>query len=209
MDKTIIPLFSTPVLVSKIDIDDWEINSALEYIKNLEYLKHYDIDGYENGYLSVDQYLLNNPEISKIKECIEGEIKNYLYGFLKLDKKIGIKHLSSWAVKHKYGDKCHMHKHLNSLFSGVLYLKVPENSGNKLIFENFYSNRSLDLNYEEYNYYNSTTWEVEVEEKTIIIFPSETYHKAPISKSNLERYCISFNYFVSGIIGHTTTYANF
>lgn len=209
--NTIVPLFSSPILISKINIDNEDFNNALMYIESIDFNQCFDSDGHKNGFISVNQRLLNEFQMLKIKNSIEQKLKEYLFDYLKLDKNLSIKHQCSWAVKHGYGDKSHIHRHSNSLFSGVLYFKIPHNSGNYLTFYNnqsSFSTSTINLSFEEYNWYNSNEWKFYVEEKTILIFPSHVYHKAPISESYDNRYCISFNYFINGEIKIDTRYIN-
>ena len=210
MDE-VIPLFSTPIFLSKLNISDQHFNIIQDYIKDIHYNQCFDDDGYKNGFISANQSLLDDPKILKIRLLIEEKLKEYLFNILKLNPSLRIKHQCSWAIKHEYGDKSHIHRHSNSLFSGVLYLKVPQDSGNYLTFYNnqpSFSTSTISLAFTEYNWYNSNEWKFEVDEKTIIIFPSHTYHKAPISRSYDTRYCISFNYFLSGEIKIETRYVN-
>ena len=208
---SIVPLFSSPILTSKIDISAEKFESALKYVEGIEYIQGFDTDGHRNGFTSINQNLLNEPKMIDIAECVEKALGEYLFDVLKLDNNFSLKHQCSWSVKHEYGDKSHIHNHSNSLFSGVLYLKVPPDSGNYLTFYNeqtTFVTSTFSFPFSEYNIYNSKHWEFDVEEKTILIFPSHVHHKAPISRSYANRYCISFNYFVSGEMAEYTKCMN-
>lgn len=77
---------------------------------------------------------------------------------------------------------------LNNIFSGVLYLNIPENSGN-IIFTNpvfpsnlFPPNQSFPPGYK-----------ISPEEKQIIIFPSWLNHNVETNKSPTPRISLSWN----------------
>tara|TARA_R110000803_G_scaffold102498_1_gene170586 strand:- start:39 stop:629 length:591 start_codon:yes stop_codon:yes gene_type:complete len=85
------------------------------------------------------------------------------------------------------------HAHIDfekrNVFSGVIYINIPEDSGN-LILEN-------PLNLESYLTPNSTKFSKDVivtpQEKLFIIFPSWLKHLVGVNNSNQNRISISFN----------------
>lgn len=209
MTQGIHPLFSFPVYETDLGIEDCNHKNFFNIIKSLNYYQYFDSDGLKNGAISKEQNVLDLKELESLKKNIETELKIYLYEILKIKKNSEIKHLCSWSVKHQFGDKSHEHSHNNSLFSGVYYLKVPKNSGENIIFHRTDKYSGVKPQFEEYNIFNSDTWEINVCEKKLLLFPSNLKHSVPISKSHKPRYTISFNYFLSGKFGFDTSHAEF
>ena len=59
----------------------------------------------------------------------------------------------------------------------------------------------LDITIQNWNPFNSHSFTMVPETNQIVIFPSNLPHKVSTSRSDNERYCIAFNYFVRGIFG--------
>ena len=128
MEAEIFPLFSVPVFKSKVnDLDFDDLNQRLD---SLEYEKTANGD----GWMSVQQSLLYQEEFVDVKEQVERYLKGYLHQVLNVSTNHNLKHVCSWAIYHDIRNWCFPHLHTNSLFSGVLYTNVPENSGESLTF---------------------------------------------------------------------------
>ena len=208
MNRNILPLFSSPIYEAELEISDNENNSILNFVRSINYRKCIDSLNLSDGFISEEQNILNLPQLKKLKKLIETELNLFLYDGLSIDKNQKLKHLCSWSVKHKYGDKSHIHMHTNSMFSGVYYLKVPENSGNILTFHS-QRLKMVVPTFAEYTQLNSTIWKLDIYDKKLVLFPSDVYHSVPVSESNEDRYSISFNYFLTGKFGKPTGYAFF
>jgi uncharacterized protein (TIGR02466 family) len=114
-----------------------------------------------------------------------------------LDFKENLNHeiIDAWININKHKDFNNTHKHIGSTFSGIYYVKVPENSG---VIE--FTNPMSELPYvigdwmiKEYNFFNSKTWKVNPEEGKLMIWPSWLLHYVKPNLSNDDRISIAFN----------------
>jgi len=199
--KTVFPLFSTPLYYNKVNLD---LNLLMSSIKELEY------EFIGNGYCSKDQKILEN--FPSIKRIVEEELKSFLRDELMIGEELSLKHTSSWVMKHLNGNHSPSHVHSNSMYSGILYLQCDDDSG-KLEFvipSMIPTWTSTTLNPEfcikEWNIINSRIWDKIPKPKEIFIFPSHLYHGVSEHKSSIERYCISFNYILTGEYNMNTGY---
>lgn len=102
---------------------------------------------------------------------------------------------SSWININKFKDFNRTHVHPGSFFSGVFYVKVPENSGS-LIFENpnqLANNNFYGLKLLNNNMINSTTYEFCPTENDLVVFNSHLPHFVKANYSNEDRISIAFN----------------
>lgn len=138
---------------------------------------NFDYDAYENLFMA--------PVYSLMMPIIELVYKNM--GITTVPNP-----LSYWInVNHKY-DFNVAHKHTQSYFSAVLYLKTPKSSGN-LVFERPDPLRDWIFNM-ELNDNNYGTYIVAPEEKKLVIFPAYMVHYVEPNQSDDERISIAFNF---------------
>lgn len=108
---------------------------------------------------------------------------------------LGVKLQTSWFNLNRKHDFNVSHRHPGSIFSGVYYIKVPENSG-RIVFENPIAEHSLtigDAAVEEYNYFTADTWKIQPTEGKLIIFPSWLRHSVEPNLSEQARISLAFN----------------
>jgi uncharacterized protein (TIGR02466 family) len=152
--------------------------------------------------MSVNNYILEVPQLKTFKNQIEQVVDNFLKVNLKFTQ-IYFNITTSWVVKHNENHRGKSHFHRNSLFSGVVYLQVSDNSGD-IIFLNSSKNplypTEIELQATEYNVFNALSWAITPKQNSILIFPSHVKHKVTPNKSNKDRYVIAFNIFPSGIL---------
>lgn len=87
------------------------------------------------------------------------------------------------------------HVHLNSHFSGVMYSKIPKNSG-KLVFKNGFEGMYYlwdNLKRKKTTEHNSYAYEIMPKENELYIFPSWLEHSVEPNLSNEDRISISFD----------------
>ena len=186
------PLFSTPLYRNKIEFS----SDVQKFIKNANYVRQL------NAFSTENFYMLDEPGLSDLKKNIKLEVDNFLYNALSFSRKIEFLITTSWLIKHAKGDYSPPHFHSNSLYSGIVYIQVNDDSGD-IIFSN--NNRSplfpRELFFEIDNYYllNSSTWKIRPKNKDILIFPSHLTHEVTSNLSDEERYVLAFNLFPSGI----------
>ena len=70
------------------------------------------------------------------------------------------------------------------------------------IQEGFY----IEYNIKNYNYFNSASWELEVESGDLVIFPGELAHHTDVNEKNYTRKIIGSSYFIKDKIGSVENY---
>lgn len=193
----IIPLFSKPVLHKKINFIEEGLRK--EFFNT-------DLIEVRNVLTSLNQKLLHEEKYKQILESIQNEINYYVYNILNVSKDITFNISNSWLVKHTDCEHFSQpHVHVGAVLSGCLYIKTDKKSGNiKFIdFQSHYISKALpypfSFTYEKYNIYNSSDWEIEVEDDLLLIFPSDLYHYTERNLSTEPRYCICFDVVADGI----------
>jgi len=194
------PLFSTPVYVNNVGDFDRPDLDALEYSSSIP-----GGGGTYNFLSSVDKNVLDRPEFGHVRELVMKEVETYAREILAVNEKIRFYITNSWVNRHRRGQSAGPHVHHNSLLSGVLYLKVTENSGDIVFHRNALSlipfPPALDLDMDRFNLYNCESWGHKPKTNDICLFPSVVMHSVDPNESDEERWCLAFNVFVRGEIG--------
>jgi uncharacterized protein (TIGR02466 family) len=191
MDNLKINIFNTPILNCKLNIDNLSLISYFYKLKNQSAgLKVSNEGGWHSDYLDLNTIELQ-PLIKNIKNNLVHYIKDC--GF---KTNLSYEIQSMWSVVNSYKDYNNIHNHPNCLFSGVYYVKTPENCG---VLE--FINPVSEINYhwsgkhiESYNNANSALWYLPIEQGNLYFFPSWSYHQVkPNLNKNEDRISISFN----------------
>jgi|TARA_R110002020_G_scaffold219622_2_gene427517 uncharacterized protein (TIGR02466 family) len=189
-DKYLIfPLFSTPLVVTD-EIYQFK-KSELKYIKKLKTKA--------NTYnrVSLEDQVLQSPELRSLKKHLQKWLHIYAYEFLKItDVKFYI--TQSWCNYNSGGDKHHAHHHPNSLVSGVFFIQGNETpiefSREKKLFP-------MQLNHKSFDIYNAQTYSINMDAGKLFLFPSSLIHSVKENISNTQRISLSFNTFAKGEFG--------
>jgi uncharacterized protein (TIGR02466 family) len=198
----VLPLFSTPVYIDFCDLEAGIIISA----ENTQFVNPCGDDPTygKNGSISTNTMWLET--VPDLKRIVEAHLAEYVFGVLGASREsVYLEHQSSWVNLHHEGDRAASHVHVNSMFSGVVYLNVPENSGD-IIFSlpsmiPTYATNTVNLDIVDPNLYNMREFPIAPEQGMIIIFPSHIPHYVTASRTHLHRYSVAFNYFVKGDFG--------
>jgi uncharacterized protein (TIGR02466 family) len=187
-----IPIFTVPFY--EFTSDDQLTNDVLGIAKDQQYRPN------ATNKTSITR-LKYQPLMHWIETCLD-ELKTDLYNEATFDLKI----TNCWINKSSYTEKHHAHSHGNSLYSGIYYLTTHEKKATtKFYLPNpFYT---IDLN----NLFGSKDLEVSVKTSIVsevspvagklLIFPSQLIHETTTNITKDNRYTVSFNTFVSGIVG--------
>jgi uncharacterized protein (TIGR02466 family) len=191
-----------PIYISKFrDLTEAELNCI-----NVEI---YNYDNPNSANISKNKFILNNESLLKLKN----DLNEYLLHFWKNKFNCSQELLitNSWLANTKPKKNHHQHDHKNSILSGVLYINAPKNSGN-IVFTNdppLFKNYHFDYTINQFNEYNSSSLELEVNSGDIIIFASHLRHETKTNNSDQNRLILGFNSFVKGIFDEkheNTTY---
>lgn len=93
--------------------------------------------------------------------------------------------LNMWGMISKQGATNVYHCHPGCDYSGVFYLKTPENCGD-IRFENISDAAA-------YTGYGDVNFDIQPEEGMLLLFPPWLRHSVLVNQSNEDRICISFN----------------
>jgi uncharacterized protein (TIGR02466 family) len=197
LNPRVMQLFATPVYTGIL-------TSLTEDLKEIIKSQHYEPLYSGKGEYTVNQRILDLPELKLVKEEVDDHIETYARDVLKVDKAQQFYLTTSWALRQNQGDFANSHSHTNSVISGVFYLNQGDGFG-RLVFDKPYDNvftKTLDPSYTEFTPINSGKWAVEPMANLIVLFPSILKHGVDINKSQDTRYSLAFNYFMKGQFGH-------
>ena len=119
--------------------------------------------------------------------------------FTSLDPLLKVE-ISYWIMINCPNSYNTLHTHPNAHFSGVLWVKVPENSG-KITFENPFSHTGhvetssyLETVREKTAFHHSIIFDPKV--GRMLTFPSSLRHEVGVNESNEDRIAISYNFHI-------------
>lgn len=179
--------------------DDELTNDVLEDVKKLKF----DSPNPGNN-ISYGNDFYYHPKLFDFFDKCLLELKT----ILKLEKNLELAIVSCWAIKNSKLQYHHYHSHPNSIVSAIFYLTTHE-SGNTVFaipdpwYKDMNSFMSCSIN--NGAAYGETLPQLSGKNKPLkgklVLFPSHINHKVLPLTSNEDRYTISFNTFVSGVLG--------
>jgi uncharacterized protein (TIGR02466 family) len=185
-----------------VKVDD----SILDEIEELSYSRAQGEVG--KVLISEEQQILDKPFFAEYKSEIDKHMHNFYYNVLGFSKQNYLEMVNSWVVKSLPDNESAYHLHKNSIFSGVWYISVPENSGNiSFTPNNVYDKEIISLfmpKIETVNEYNTRLCVFHAQKSILILFPSVLNHKVELNQSNNPRISIAFNYFLKGKFDYPT-----
>tara|TARA_B100001113_G_scaffold296710_1_gene254252 strand:+ start:195 stop:965 length:771 start_codon:yes stop_codon:yes gene_type:complete len=191
----LLQLFPTPVLISSYPFD---YSNELKWIKN----QSCEREGKSPNInllnrQSKDTFILDNPEMSRVKQFIDSKLKEFVINVMGSDSELVI--TQSWVNRNGKGESHHDHKHPNSMISGVWYPQIHEEL--PPIQFKIGNQRDVELTITKYNNFNSATFLIPMKAGELIIFPSNLSHCVPANQSDEERISLSFNTWCKGNMG--------
>ena len=196
MTLKIEPLFAIPVARTILDNVDENIK---KHLYNLSFEK------VRNGCCSISQSknVLDDSICFSLKQQITTSLDNYINNIQGIDVKgfeFYIK--TSWVLKLEPGDYADEHYHSKSLYSGVLYLNVSDDSSRINLHRPPSHNDPLrkwfEWNIKNWNIYNCEKFFIQPKNNMLILFPSNLGHSTDQNTSNIVRYCLAFDVFIKG-----------
>ena len=199
----LIQLFPVPVYITRYRND---YTNEMKFIHNAECEGTKDTDQKQinnnygkknNNRQSIDNFILDNPELENIRKWIDLKINEYARNVMGSRSKMVI--TQSWLNKNGKGESHHEHVHPNSMISGVWYPQINENLP-PIEFRTSNA-RDISLEVDTYNQFNSATFMLPMRMGELIIFPSNLSHSVQPNQSDEERISLSFNTWCKGNLG--------
>jgi len=196
-------LFPLTVLQSKIYLEDEERKILINEINKI---KHQDDKEKTSSYAWTGdtkghEFLFSNNLFKNLSNQISSVIIEYLKTLEINTEYLDIYYQRSWATYTENEQSINFHTHSQSNISFAYYLLKPNNSGgiifksNELqneIAKNIFTNSKLEKSLiNKPNPYNSDRSMFDLEQDSIIIFPSKTPHATVPNRSGLPRISIS------------------
>jgi len=177
-------------------------NDVLEDVKKLNFEKHN-----VGNKISYGNDFYYHPKLFEFFDKCLLELKT----ILKLEEKLELTIVSCWANKNSKLQYHHYHLHPNSIVSAIFYLTTHE-SGNTVfaIPDPWYKDINSQPGFMACSINNGATYGETLPQLSgknkpvsgkLVLFPSHVKHKVLPLTSNEDRYTISFNTFVSGVLG--------
>jgi uncharacterized protein (TIGR02466 family) len=194
IQSNIMGIFPTPIYTSKL-------NRQLSK-EELSFINKNKLDVYINigNTISNDKNILENIVFKNLKDDLYLRVKDYFDKIVSSSNNITPYITQSWLNYTETNQFHHKHQHPNSLVSGVFYINCHEEYDRIKFFKDNY--KSIVVDVENWNLYNSETWSFPVKTGDIILFPSSLSHMVETKQGNNTRISLAFNVFVNGIIGN-------
>jgi uncharacterized protein (TIGR02466 family) len=193
----IFPLFSKVVYVKQTNINCENILKTINEKASVSGIPNQITKKYL-ALVSNNKKVLDQNKYKNLKKEVMKEFYHYAHDVLNY-KNNKFKMTTSWFTKSNKNQESIYHNHNNCMFSGVLYLKINDNSGG-INFTNYENFRFL-LVATKYDTLNAKDFTIQPQTGTIIFFPSEMHHRILQNESNQERISLAFNFLPIGHIG--------
>ena len=193
----LIELFPTPLSICSCPFD---YSMELEWIKKQSFRKaHKNIEtGQCLNRQSEDTFILDKPEMSRVRQFIEVKLKEFVSKIMGSDDEMVI--TQSWLNRNSKGESHHIHKHPNSMFSGVWYPQIYESSPPIRFTKT--EERDVGFHVKDVNMFNSQSFLLNLKMGDLIFFPSNLIHSVSPNYSDEERISLSFNTWPKGNLGN-------
>jgi uncharacterized protein (TIGR02466 family) len=184
-------LFPTSVAGFELGRDLSEVER--EHLFNLETRPN------QGNTTSVDNAVLNKPELHFLAEFLNGSLQEYFNTIYSPKTDANLCITQSWVNYTKSGQYHHKHAHPNSLISGVFYIQAAKETDKIYFFKDGF--QQLKIIPKDFNLYNSESWWLAAATGTLYLFPSSLQHMVEKVKGDDTRISLSFNTFPKGVIG--------
>ncbi len=195
-------LFPLTVMQDKIHLESKERDILINEIKRMKLETENKKTNFAwTGDTKGHEFLFSNKLFSSLSAKISNSIIQYLKILEINTDKLDIYYQRSWATFTENKQSINFHTHSQSNLSFAYYLSKPENSGgiifrsNELqneVAKNIFTSSKLDKSLiNKPNQYNSDRSMFDLEQDSIIIFPSKTPHATMPNSSNKPRISIS------------------
>ena len=186
-------LFPEPVYFSKLErsLTKKELRTVDEYKKKIRI----NVGNYQTK----DKYVLEHKILKSLKKDMTKMVIDYFDKIVCTSNSITPYITQSWFNYTESNQFLQRHAHQNSFISGVYYVAADKEVDKIEFFKAGYD--TIMLEYEKYNLFNSTSWNIPIETGNVILFPSHLVHGVDNKKGPNLRISLAFNVFLSGHIG--------
>ena len=186
-------LFATPIYITKLKRDfSSEENQFTNKIKS-------ECHKNAGNYTSNDTNILSNKQYSSLRKELNKIIKDYFNKVLCSSNIIKPYITQSWLNYTDTNQFHHIHRHANSLVSGIVYMNADKNNDTIEFQSNRYN--MIEPEAKKFNMFNTTTWWFPVDTGEVFLFPSSLSHYVNTKKGTNTRISLAFNVFIKGTIG--------
>ena len=191
MPAEVIGLFPIPIYSNKLNYT--LTTQEVDYIKSVKNSFYQENGTVQDG----NNYVLDKVFSKELKTLLQNELDIYTKEVFRYSCDVYITH--SWLNVNPQNTSHNIHNHVNSVFSGVFYIEVPDDSPGLT----FINDRKpmFEITPTTFNDFNSKGCVMGVKQGTVVIFPSEMNHQVSNNKSTSDRISLAFNSFVRGSIG--------
>ena len=182
-----------------LGVYDFDREITSDEIAAVQSLKYYTNHG---NHTSENTSIFDLEELCFIRQFAEQSIATYCKEAYAMEDKVEVYITQSWANCTKPTGWHHLHKHANSIVSGVFYIET--NNDDSIHFQHeipFNPIITYHLPIKDYNAYNDGCWVVPAMKGRLYLFPSCLEHEVTKVQGNKDRWSISFNTFIRGEIG--------
>lgn len=186
--------------IYEFNADNSLVDIALSLSKDSEMVYSNKLNGYlRNPNKNLNYSFYNKELFAWFNECVASvKAEHYV-------DDIDLEITECWGTRTDKFQKHHKHSHFNSILSGVLYLTDHKEAGTEFYYSNPWNCTGgvLDITRTEKKILKEV---IQPEIGKLIIFPSNLQHATKPNITNIPRFSIAFNTFVSGAFGSQTTY---
>lgn len=202
MNAQLLPIFPEPIVEYKgIGADQNKLN----YLYDKQEWKSTNSDENPEYFLEISKNLKVLDEDAELKQLFTDIINEYTKKFLLYTNRFFL--TTSWFTKTEKNRISILHNHGNAMFCAVYYFGSPDSIKSKITFEKPVTNQ-FDLKPTSYNVLNGPSHVFEMENDTLLIFPSHLKHKVNRHNNDNVRKSLAMNFLPSGVIGSGTNEMN-
>lgn len=188
--------FSVPLYECECPTD--LTNRMAEYVQTLSYKP--------NQFNNLQEGLIKDQElVDWFNQCLD-ELTLELFG----DVNFRVRVIQSWATRASFSEYHGIHRHPNSIYSGILYLNTQNKRGETYFkIPNpwyFFENDSFFM--VDHKKEKEQTFTYKAIKGKMILFPSILHHGSHPNITHEDRYIIGFNSFFDGNIGSVKAVTN-
>lgn len=194
-NRQILPLFARPIYIVK------NYTLTKEEREQVDKEKEIKMDNAGKNFTSANSHVLENPIFKGLNSFLQQEVDKYFHEELQYKRSSPLRITQSWFNYNPKGTFHHSHTHPNSIISGVYFVQGDRQP---IVFERFENDHmfgGIIPEADKYNFYNCGNWKVTSKPGYLLLFPSSVKHGVVMNEHPEERISLSFNTFLTGIVG--------